>query len=211
MGDWATGNFSAVKLPWFANESASETDDSHDDDYFDDDEKGRHEPSNGKVNEGYEAPSTVMEAKKKQDLDMIKGSAFKQRANTSTVKLYADKTQEEERINLLANADDDPNSEQVKRADTALMEANNALKAARESLAKAEQALKETKAEFMKRKNDRARHLAKKAAKQKKEEEQNGTTHDDNPLGGLVMGIFTKSTSKFTVLVVRSKHGTASK
>jgi hypothetical protein len=42
-----------------------------------------------------------------QDLDMIKGSTFKQRANTSTVKLYADKTQEEERINLLANANEE--------------------------------------------------------------------------------------------------------
>jgi hypothetical protein len=48
MGDWVTGgNFTAVgnavKLPWFANESASEAD-SHDDEDFDEDEKERQEP-----------------------------------------------------------------------------------------------------------------------------------------------------------------------
>ena len=200
MGDWV--DFNAVKLPWFTNESASETD-SHDEDDFDEDEKGHQNPFS-KVSE----PKTKeeLEKLKKEELNAVIGTVFKQRANSNVVKSYAaDKALEEEKLAEAADSGPQANAEQVKRAETALREAQKALDAARESLAKAEAAelaLKDKKAEFLKRKNDRERHLAKTAAKQKKEAQKHGPKQDDNPFGGFVMGIYASSTAKFTVLVV---------
>jgi hypothetical protein len=213
MGDWVTGNFNAVKIPWFTNGSASETD-SHDEDDFDDDEKDRQNPS-GKVTQ----PSGESEKMKElgtpelndKDLKTVKSSVFKQRANSNVVQSYAaDKAQEDERL-AAADAGPQADAEQVKRADNALKDAQNALNAARESLAKAELALRDTKAEFMRRKNDRERQLTKKAAKQQKNEhkKKHGPNHGGDPFSGFVMGIYAKSTSKFTVLMVSARAPTS--
>ncbi len=205
-GDWVTGNFNAVKLPWFTNESASETD-SHDEDDFDEDDRDRH------VTKPSGAPQTKEESEKSKDLnpnETVKGYVFKQRANSDKVKSYAaDKVQQDKKLADTSDNSPQANAEQVKRADTALKEAEAALKAAKQSLAKAELALKDTKAEFMKRKNDREKHLSKQAAKQQKDGHghKDGPKHDDNPFGGFVMDIYAKSAAKFTVLVVgRAPH-----